>query len=186
LWSLGGAPREHRADSLSAAFRNLNKEAQEDLTRRYEELCSHYRMTPTRNNAGIAHENGSIEGPHGHLKRAVEDAILMRATPDFDDLPAYRRFVDEIIGYRNARVSVLVLSKGGRFLPSRDGRLIPKRARRATTGLSRWARKAGTISVGATASASFTAVESVKDGRCSPMPNESLFIDERLWSVGPI
>jgi hypothetical protein len=92
LWSLGGAPREHRTDSLSAAFRNLNKEAQEDLTRRYEELCSHYRMTPTRNNAGIARENGSIEGPHGHLKRAVEDAILMRATPDFDDLPAYRRF----------------------------------------------------------------------------------------------
>jgi hypothetical protein len=105
LWSLGGAPREHRTDSLSAAFRNLDKEAQEDLTRRYEELCSHYRMTPTRNNAGIAHENGSIEGPHGHLKRAVEDAILMRATADFDDLPAYRRFIDEIIGYRNTRRS---------------------------------------------------------------------------------
>jgi hypothetical protein len=103
LWSLGGAPREHRTDSLSAAFRNLDKEAQEDLTHRYEELCGHYRMVPTRNNAGIAHENGSIEGPHGHLKRAVEDAILMRATADFDDLSAYRRFVDEIIGYRNAR-----------------------------------------------------------------------------------
>ena len=33
LWSLGGAPREHRSDSLSAAFRNLDKHAQEDLTR---------------------------------------------------------------------------------------------------------------------------------------------------------
>ncbi len=38
LWSLGGAPREHRTDSLSAAFRNLDREAREDLTRRYEEL----------------------------------------------------------------------------------------------------------------------------------------------------
>ncbi len=25
LWALGGAPREHRSDSLSAAFRNLDR-----------------------------------------------------------------------------------------------------------------------------------------------------------------
>jgi hypothetical protein len=103
LWSLGGVPREHRSDSLSAAFRNLDKEAREDLTRRYEQLCVHYGMTPTRNNAGIAHENGSIEGPHGHLKRAIEDALLMRGSRDFDDLASYRRFVDEIVSRRNAR-----------------------------------------------------------------------------------
>jgi hypothetical protein len=60
LWFLGGVPREHRTDSLSAAFRNLDRQAQQDLTRRYEELCRHYGMTPTRNNAGIAHENGAI------------------------------------------------------------------------------------------------------------------------------
>lgn len=60
-------------------------------------------MTPTRNNAGIAHENGSIEGPHGHLKRAINDALLMRGASDFDDMPAYRRFVDEIVSRRNAR-----------------------------------------------------------------------------------
>jgi hypothetical protein len=59
LWSLGGAPAEHRSDSLSAAFRNLEREAAQDLTRRYEELCAHYGMQPTRNNAGLAHENGS-------------------------------------------------------------------------------------------------------------------------------
>ena len=75
------APREHRTDSLSAAFRNLDLEAQKDLTARYEDLCGHYRMTPTRNTGGLAHENGSIEGPHGHLKRAIEDALLMRGRP---------------------------------------------------------------------------------------------------------
>jgi hypothetical protein len=32
-------------------------------------------MTPTRNNPGVAHENGSIESPHGHLK------ILARMAP---------------------------------------------------------------------------------------------------------
>src|SRR5450759_2771051 len=77
LWALGGAPREHRSDSLSAAFRNLDREAREDLTSRYDALCSHYGMQPTRNNRGIAHENGGIESPHGHLKKAVKDALLM-------------------------------------------------------------------------------------------------------------
>ena len=46
LWSLGGVPREHRSDSLSAAFRNLDKNAAADLTDRYEELCRHYGMIP--------------------------------------------------------------------------------------------------------------------------------------------
>lgn len=67
LWSLGEVPREHRSDSLSAAFRNLDRDAREDLTRRYEELVTHYGMTASRNNDGIAHENGAIECPHGHL-----------------------------------------------------------------------------------------------------------------------
>jgi len=64
LWALGGVPLQHRSDSLSAAFRNLDRDAREDLTRRYHSLMQHYRMTPTRNNAGIAHENGS-PGPDG-------------------------------------------------------------------------------------------------------------------------
>jgi hypothetical protein len=62
-------------------------------------------MLPTRNNRGVAHENGSIESPHGHLKRAIEDALLLRGSRDFDTLEAYRRFVDEIVGRRNARNS---------------------------------------------------------------------------------
>jgi len=62
----------------------------------------HYDMTPSRNNPGVAHENGSIESPHGHLKKALEDALLLRGCRDFDDLDAYRRFVDEIVGRQNA------------------------------------------------------------------------------------
>lgn len=103
LWSLGGVPREHRSDSLSAAFRNLDRNARQDLTDRYEALCAHYGMVPTRNNRGIAHENGAIEGPHGHLKRAIGDALLMRGSGDFGDLDSYRRFIDEIVGRLNAR-----------------------------------------------------------------------------------
>jgi transposase InsO family protein len=104
LWALGGAPREHRSDSLSAAFRNLDRDAREDLTRRYDALCAHYGMEPSRNNTGIAHENGAIESVHGHLKKVIEDALLLRGARDFADLCVYRRFIDEVIGRRNARL----------------------------------------------------------------------------------
>ena len=103
LWALGGAPREHRSDSLSAAFRNLDYSAREDLTTRYDVLCAHYGMEPTRNNRGVAHENGSIESAHGHLKRAIQDALLLRGASDFEDLSAYRGFVDEVVSRKNAR-----------------------------------------------------------------------------------
>jgi hypothetical protein len=105
LWALGGVPEQHRTDSLSAAFRNLDADAKRDLTERYEALCAHYGMVPTRNNLGVSHENGSIESSHGHLKRKLADALLLRASRDFDDLPSWRGFVDEIVSRGNARVA---------------------------------------------------------------------------------
>ena len=104
LWALGGAPKEHRTDSLSAAFRNLDADAREDITRRYDALIAHYGMEPSRNNKGVAHENGAIESAHGHLKKAIEDALLLRGSRDFADLDAYRAFVDAIVGRRNANL----------------------------------------------------------------------------------
>jgi hypothetical protein len=40
LWALGCAPLQHRSDSLSAAFRNLDDDTRQDQTRRYEALCA--------------------------------------------------------------------------------------------------------------------------------------------------
>ena len=102
LWHLGGAPREHRTDSLSAAFCNLRKDEAEDMTERYQALCAHYGMAASRNNRGVAHENGSIEGPHGHLKRTIADALALRGSAEFDDLDAYRTFIAEVVGRANA------------------------------------------------------------------------------------
>jgi len=121
LWTLGGVPEQHRSDSLSAAFRNLDADAKEDLTLRYEAFCGHYVMTPTRNNPGVAHENGSIESAHGHLKKALEDALLLRGSRDFDDLDAYRRFVDEVVGRRNANNRKRIELERSRLIP------LPKR-----------------------------------------------------------
>jgi hypothetical protein len=108
LWTLGGVPAEHRSDSLSAAFRNLDEDARLDQTRRYEAFCVHYGMTPTRNNTGVAHENGAVESQHGHLKRGVAQALLLRGSRDFESLDAYRAWIADFIGRRNARRGKMV------------------------------------------------------------------------------
>ena len=103
LWRLGGAPLEHRTDSLSAAYKNLSAEAQEDLTERYECLCAHYGMTSTRNNRGVSHENGAVESPHGHLKRRIAQALLLRESADFACVEDYRQWLDALVGRFNRR-----------------------------------------------------------------------------------
>jgi len=100
---LGGVPREHRSDSLSAAFRNLAMPDADDLTRRFEALVAHFGMLPTRNNRGIAHENGAIESRNGHIKKRFEQALLLRGSCRFDDLDAYRAFAAELVGQHNRR-----------------------------------------------------------------------------------
>lgn len=59
LLQAGGCPREHRSDSLSAAFKNLRE--QEDFTTRYAALLDHYGMRGTRNNRGMGHEYGVVK-----------------------------------------------------------------------------------------------------------------------------
>src|SRR5271169_4930425 len=103
LWKLGGVPREHRTDSLSAAFKNLDRDAQLDFTKRYDELCRHYGMEATRNNPGVANENGSIEASNGHIKIRLDQRLRRRGSRDFDSLEAYRAFVDGVCERYNAR-----------------------------------------------------------------------------------
>lgn len=101
LWMAGGVPEEHRTDSLSAAFNNLAE--REELTRRYAGLCEHYGMRASRSNPGQSHENGSIESRQGSLKVALEQALLLRGTREFADLPSYEQFVAETVRRLNAR-----------------------------------------------------------------------------------
>jgi hypothetical protein len=103
LWTLGGVPHEHRTDSLSAAYRNLDAEAAKDVTRRYEAFCAHYGMAASRCNPGAAHENGAVESHNRHLKTALAQALILRGSCDFADLADWRRFVDQLVARRNRR-----------------------------------------------------------------------------------
>jgi len=119
LWRLGGVPEEHRTDSLSAAFNNLAE--QQELTRRYEDLCRHYGMRASRCNPGQSHENGAIESRHDSLKTALDQALRLRGSRRFDDRADYETFVDQVVQRFNARVAKRLASERAvlKLLPPR-------------------------------------------------------------------
>ena len=105
LYEIGGSPKEHRTDSLSAAYKNDRHIANDDLTDSYKELCTYYNMLPTRNNKGVSHENGSVESSHGHLKNRIRQELLLRGSNNFDTLAEYEQWIYLIVQNSNKRNS---------------------------------------------------------------------------------
>src|SRR5262245_12074291 len=101
LRQLGGVPRQHRTDHLSAAMRPLDGAGRSRATARYAALMAHYGMEPTTNNLGVAHENGDVEQAHFRFKQAVDQALRVRGSRDFPDRAAYGRFLQELVRQRN-------------------------------------------------------------------------------------
>lgn len=117
LWQLGGVPRQHRTDHLTAAMRPLDAAGRRQATARYTALMAHYGMEATTNNVGVAHENGDVEQSHFRFKQAVDQALRVRGSRDFPDRATYRHFVQELVRQRN-------LTRQGRFAEER-GALRP-------------------------------------------------------------
>ena len=105
LYEIGGSPKEHRTDSLSAAYKNDRHISNDDLTDSYKELCTYYNMLPTRNNKGVSHENGSVESSHGHLKNRIRQELLLRGSNNFDTLAEYEQWIYLIVQNSNKRNS---------------------------------------------------------------------------------
>ncbi len=102
LSACGGVPQTHRTDSLSAAYRNTGGRNPQ-LTRLYGEVCDHYRMQATRNNPGVAHENGSIEGSHGYFKRRLCQALYRRGSFEFESVAQYQALIEGVITQLNGK-----------------------------------------------------------------------------------
>ncbi len=100
FWKLGAVTARHRTDRLSAAVNNLSN--LEEFTQRYQGLMAHYGLQATRNNAGIAHENGDIESSNGKLKKAIDQELLMRGSRDFASQEQYEQLINEVLRRRNS------------------------------------------------------------------------------------
>jgi hypothetical protein len=104
VWQvMGGVPRQHRTDHLSAAIYPLDTEERARAKERYRLLMVHYGLEPTTNNLGVAHENGDVEQEHRQFKRAVDQALRVRGSREFADRAAYNRFLQNLVKQRNLR-----------------------------------------------------------------------------------
>lgn len=100
LWKLGGVPKRHRSDRLSAAVHNACK--REEFTARYQALLKHYRTDGEKIRAGEAHENGDVEQRHYRFTRALDQALLLRGSRDFASREDYAAFLERFFDDLNA------------------------------------------------------------------------------------
>jgi hypothetical protein len=100
VWELGAVAAEHRTDSLSSAVNNMSN--LEEFNRRYEGVMRYYGVKPQHTNPASPNENGDCEQSHHRFKRAVEQALLLRGSRDFQSMAEYAQFLKDLFAQRNA------------------------------------------------------------------------------------
>ena len=100
VWELGAVAAEHRTDSLSSAVNNMSN--LEEFNRRYEGVMRYYGVKPQHTNPASPNENGDCEQSHHRFKRALEQALLLRGSRDFQSMAEYAQFLKDLFAQRNA------------------------------------------------------------------------------------
>ena len=104
LWTLGGVPEVVRSDNTSAATHELRSSRGRALNDNYGALLDHYSLRSTRINRCQSHENGVAEHAHYRLKDAIDQALILRGSRDFDTADDYASFVRQMVERRNRLV----------------------------------------------------------------------------------
>jgi Mu transposase-like protein len=99
LWRLGGVPQLHQTDRLSAAVNNLSDN--KEFTQSYESLLRHYNLQGQKIQPRKANENGDVEKSHDIFKTAVDQALMMRGSRDFESRKDYESFLRKIMDQKN-------------------------------------------------------------------------------------
>jgi hypothetical protein len=129
LGQLGACPPYLGTDNSSAATHEL--EAMPGRPRGYNsdylELCTHYDLTPITINVGCPHEQGDVESQNRHLKRRLDQHLILRGSREFESLQAYDRFVEGILRAANARRQKRLAEEMACMRPLPTGRLAEYR-----------------------------------------------------------
>ncbi|MXW33530.1 MAG: IS21 family transposase [Rhodothermaceae bacterium] len=102
VYELGGVPRLHQTDSMSCAVKNRSGNESDVFTESYKELMDFFGVVPRRTQPRRPNENGKVEQRHYRLKRAMENALTLRGSRDFDSQGDYERFLTKIVRRLNA------------------------------------------------------------------------------------
>jgi hypothetical protein len=100
LWQLGGVPKFHRTDNLTAAVRPVGNP--ELFTDAYRALVSHYGIISCKTQPHSPHENGDVEQRHHRFKRALDQALMLRGSRDFTSRQEYESFLQKLFEQLNS------------------------------------------------------------------------------------
>jgi transposase InsO family protein len=100
LWKLGGVAKYHRTDNLSSAVNPVGNP--EVFTSKYRGLAEHYGLESHRIQPGCPNENGDIEKCHDRLKKAVDQALMLRGRRDFNSRDEYEQFLQKLFDQLNS------------------------------------------------------------------------------------
>jgi hypothetical protein len=118
VWELGCTAPEHRTDNLTAATQAMG--CRREFTDRWQQFMLHYGVTPTTNNLGISHENGSVEKSHDTLKNAIAQELMIRGSADFATRQDYVSFIEKIVAGRNVERKDKLLTEMEYFIELPD------------------------------------------------------------------
>ena len=110
LFQLGRVPEWHQTDNSTAATHRIpdgKKSAAGDgshgraFNEDYLAIMRHFGMKARTTEVGAKEQNGDVEAANGALKRALEQALLLRGSRDFESAAAWQAFVDDAMRKAN-------------------------------------------------------------------------------------
>ncbi len=103
VFEVGGVPRKVQLDRTSAATHQLRRgESAREFNDSFRALLSHFGIPERRMiNTGCPNENGSVESLHGHFRRRLNQALMLRGSRNFESPEAYDRFLFVELGKAN-------------------------------------------------------------------------------------
>lgn len=105
IWELGGVPRVCQTDNSSTVTHQKGRNEPgkgRAYNERYLGFMAAMGMKPGLIGVSKPHQNGDVESAHGHLLRAIEDALRLRGHRDFQSVNEYEAWLFELMRKRNA------------------------------------------------------------------------------------
>jgi hypothetical protein len=98
VFRLGAVPEILQTDNSTTATHqvHLGKKARE-FNNGYLTFLKHYDVKPRTINVNCPDENGDVESANGHLKRRIEQHLLIRGNRDFSSIDEYRKFLSGLL-----------------------------------------------------------------------------------------
>jgi len=100
LTQLGKAPQHLGTDNSSAATHEIES-GKRGYNPDYLDLCAHYDLSPLTIHVGCPNEQGDVESANRHLKRRIDQHLLLRGSRDFESVPAYDQFLARVLEAAN-------------------------------------------------------------------------------------